>query len=111
MRILRAISRSRTKPFRWNGWCLRPTAPSVCASSSSTLGSKVASLPQYGWTAWRPSLVLRKVVLRNAGFDSVDLELDIDKAGFGRAIRDFTQDAASADTAVIYYTGHGLEIS
>ena len=50
-------------------------------------------------------------MLRNAGFDGVDLELDIDKAGFSRAISDFTREAASADTAVIYYTGHGLEIS
>src|ERR1700738_1932340 len=47
---------------------------------------------------------------RDAGFDSVDLQLDVGNLEFKRAIRRFEAAADDADIAVVYYAGHGLEI-
>jgi uncharacterized caspase-like protein len=48
--------------------------------------------------------------LRDAGFDSVTELGDLDQAALRRALRDFTATARGADTAVIYYAGHGVEV-
>jgi uncharacterized caspase-like protein len=45
-----------------------------------------------------------------AGFDSVDRRRDLGVVEFKRAVREFVDRAASADVAVVYYSGHGLEI-
>ncbi len=45
-----------------------------------------------------------------AGFDSVDRRHDLGVVEFKRAVREFVDRAASADVAVVYYSGHGLEI-
>ena len=50
-------------------------------------------------------------MFRNAHFDTVDLQLDLGIIEFKRAIRKFEEAADQADIAVIYYAGHGLEIS
>ncbi|MCI4666508.1 MAG: caspase family protein, partial [Neomegalonema sp.] len=44
------------------------------------------------------------------GFDEVVRATDLDKAGFERALLAFARKARGADTAVIYYSGHGLEV-
>ena len=44
-----------------------------------------------------------------AGFDSVDRRRDLGVVEFKRAVREFVDRAASADVAVVYYSGHGLE--
>jgi uncharacterized caspase-like protein len=49
-------------------------------------------------------------MLRDAGFDFVDLKTDLDNADFRRAVRDFTLQANQADVAVIYFSGHGFEL-
>ncbi|MCL2714061.1 MAG: caspase family protein [Alphaproteobacteria bacterium] len=49
-------------------------------------------------------------MLNEAGFDSVDLEINVGNLDFKRVIRKFEVAAAQADIAVIYYAGHGLEI-
>ena len=49
-------------------------------------------------------------MFRDAGFDSVDLKTDLGNAEFRRAVRDFTLQANQADVAVIYFSGHGLEL-
>src|SRR5262245_21847048 len=49
-------------------------------------------------------------MFRDAGFDSVDVKLDVGNLEFQRAIRRFETTADQADIAVIYYAGHGLEI-
>jgi hypothetical protein len=49
-------------------------------------------------------------MFRDAGFDSVDLQLDVGNLEFKRAIRRFEAAADDADIAVVYYAGHGLEI-
>ncbi len=49
-------------------------------------------------------------MFRDAGFDSVDVQLDVGNLEFKRSIRKFEAMADHADIAVIYYAGHGLEI-
>jgi uncharacterized caspase-like protein len=46
-----------------------------------------------------------------AGFDLVDERRDIGVVEFKRAVRDFLTATADADVAVVYYSGHGLEVS
>ena len=45
-----------------------------------------------------------------AGFDVVDERRDVGVVEFKRAIREFLTAASSADIAVVYYSGHGIEI-
>ncbi|HEY2894316.1 MAG TPA: caspase family protein, partial [Pirellulales bacterium] len=49
-------------------------------------------------------------MLRDAGFDSVDVIVNASNLEFKRAIRKFELAVNQADIAVIYYAGHGLEI-
>jgi uncharacterized caspase-like protein len=50
--------------------------------------------------------------LRGAGFTLVGnrAQLDLDKAGFDRAVQDFGNQLTGADVALFYYSGHGLQI-
>jgi hypothetical protein len=50
-------------------------------------------------------------MFRDAGFDTVDLLINVGNLEFKRAIRKFETEADQADIAVVYYAGHGLEIS
>jgi len=50
-------------------------------------------------------------MFKDAGFDSVDLLLNVGNLEFKRAIRKFENESDQADIAVVYYAGHGLEIS
>jgi hypothetical protein len=50
-------------------------------------------------------------VFKKAGFDTVDTKLDLTVSGLRREIRDFAAAAADADIAVVYYAGHGIEVS
>lgn len=50
-------------------------------------------------------------MFRDAGFDTVETLLDVGNLEFKRAIRKFETIADQADIAVVYYAGHGLEIS
>jgi len=50
-------------------------------------------------------------MFKDAGFDSVDVLLDLGNLDFKRAIRKFETDADQADIAVIYYAGHGIEVN
>jgi caspase domain-containing protein len=49
-------------------------------------------------------------MFKDAGFDSVDIQLDVGNLEFKRSIRRFEALADQADIAVVYYAGHGLEI-
>ena len=49
-------------------------------------------------------------MFRDAGFDTVDVIVNVKNQEFKRAIRKFELDADQADIAVIFYAGHGLEI-
>jgi uncharacterized caspase-like protein len=50
-------------------------------------------------------------MFKDAGFDSVDVQINAGNLEFKRSIRRFETMADQADIAVIYYAGHGLEIS
>ena len=49
-------------------------------------------------------------MFRDAGFDTVETQLNVGNLDFKRAIRRFETIADNADIAVVYYAGHGLEI-
>jgi uncharacterized caspase-like protein len=48
--------------------------------------------------------------LKGAGFDVVDLKRDLRANEMRRALRDFSDSVRSADVAIIYFAGHGIEI-
>jgi uncharacterized caspase-like protein len=48
---------------------------------------------------------------KEVGFDVVSLEQNVGNLEFKRAIRQFENEAAYADIAVVYYAGHGMEIN
>jgi hypothetical protein len=48
--------------------------------------------------------------LRQTGFEVVSLEGDLTRESMIRALRKFEEQVSSADWAVIYYSGHGIEI-
>ena len=47
----------------------------------------------------------------DAGFDSVEVQINVGNLEFKRAIRKFETAADQADIAVVYYAGHGLELA
>ncbi len=49
-------------------------------------------------------------LLSNAGFDLVDQRSNLGVVEFKRAVREFVDRSANADVAVVYYSGHGLEV-
>jgi hypothetical protein len=49
-------------------------------------------------------------LFKDAGFETVETYLDVGNLDFKRAIRRFEDIAVDADTAVLYYAGHGIEI-
>lgn len=50
-------------------------------------------------------------LFRDAGFDSVEVQINVGNLEFKRAIRKFETSADQADIAVVYYAGHGLELA
>ncbi|MBY0298255.1 MAG: caspase family protein [Methylobacterium sp.] len=50
-------------------------------------------------------------MLRGAGFDAVELRQDLGNLDLKRALRDFMQTARDADIALVYFAGHGIEVS
>ncbi|MGY4503701.1 putative caspase-like protein [Bradyrhizobium sp. GM24.11] len=49
-------------------------------------------------------------MFRKAGFDTVDVKLDLNVVDMRKALREFGSKAREADIAVIYYAGHGIEL-
>jgi hypothetical protein len=49
-------------------------------------------------------------MFKKAGFDAVELRRDVGSLDMRRTLRDFYDKAASADIAVVYYAGHGVEV-
>jgi len=49
-------------------------------------------------------------MLRDAGFDVVDVQQNAGNLDFKRAIRRFDEIARDSDVAVVFYAGHGIEI-
>ncbi|MCP3470326.1 caspase family protein [Bradyrhizobium sp. CCGUVB1N3] len=49
-------------------------------------------------------------MFKKAGFELVDIKLDLNAAEMRRALRDFGGKAREAEVAVVYYAGHGIEL-
>ncbi|WP_035657335.1 caspase family protein, partial [Bradyrhizobium sp. STM 3809] len=49
-------------------------------------------------------------MFRSAGFERVDVKLDLGVQDMRRALREFGAQAREAEVAVIYYAGHGIEL-
>ncbi|MGV7217979.1 caspase family protein [Bradyrhizobium sp. UFLA05-112] len=49
-------------------------------------------------------------MFKKAGFDAVDVRLDVNASDMRRALRDFAGRTRDAEVAVIYYAGHGIEL-
>jgi Caspase domain len=49
-------------------------------------------------------------LFKRAGFDVVDEQKNVGVVDFKRAVRDFFNTARDADIAVVYYSGHGIEV-
>src|SRR5476649_2388677 len=50
-------------------------------------------------------------MLQSAGFDAVELHENLGIRELRQAINDFADLARDADTAVVYYSGHGMEVN
>lgn len=48
--------------------------------------------------------------LKDAGFDEVDVALNVDLVGMKKALRAFEDKAYGSEVAVLYYSGHGIEM-
>ena len=70
--------------------------------------STYQTVPQLPNPARDASAVVK--MFKDAGFDSVDVQLNVGNLEFKRAIRKFEAAADQADIAVVYYAGHGIEI-
>ncbi|MCK1722869.1 caspase family protein [Bradyrhizobium sp. 141] len=49
-------------------------------------------------------------MFKKAGFDSVDVRLDLSASEMRRMLREFAARTRDAEMAVIYYAGHGIEL-
>ncbi len=49
-------------------------------------------------------------MFKKAGFDSVDIKLDVSAADMRRSLREFANRTRDAEVAVVYYAGHGIEL-
>jgi tetratricopeptide (TPR) repeat protein len=54
------------------------------------------------------SLIAR--TLRAVGFSEIRVETDLSRDALNRALLDFSRTAANAEWAVVYYSGHGIEV-
>lgn len=95
-----------------------PVALSPMARPMPTNDKRVALIignSNYQNVPQLPNLVrdanLMAKLFRDTGFNAVDVELNLGNVEFRRAIRKFESLVDGADIAVIYYAGHGLEIS
>ncbi|TPQ26778.1 caspase (peptidase), partial [Bradyrhizobium guangdongense] len=49
-------------------------------------------------------------MFRKAGFDNVDIKLDLNVSEMRKALREFGGKTRDAEIAVVYYAGHGIEL-
>lgn len=54
---------------------------------------------------------LMKASFEEAGFDSVTTVHDVGRQAMVKALRDFEDLASGADVAIVYYSGHGMEMN
>jgi hypothetical protein len=68
---------------------------------------------RYGGTLSNPAsdAQLLATALRDVGFQSVTTKIDLTREQTMQALREFATAADSADWAVVYYSGHGMEFN
>lgn len=71
--------------------------------------SRYQTVPQLANPSRDANAVAR--MFKDAGFDSVEVQINVGNLEFKRAIRKFETTADQADIAVVYYAGHGLELA
>jgi TPR repeat protein len=54
---------------------------------------------------------LMRATLLAAGFDDVEVAIDLDLVGMRKALRNFEDKTEGSDVAVLYYSGHGMEMN
>jgi Caspase domain len=91
-------------------------SPPLAAPITTPFGKRIALLIGNGGYEHVPTLPNAKndatalaAALRNAGFQSVTLKTDLKRDEIMAALSDFARAADSADWAVVYYSGHGIE--
>ena len=87
------------------------------SSNAAEAGKRVALLignQQYQATAPLKNpgndVQLMRTTLLAAGFDEVDVAIDVDLTGMKKALRSFEDKVYGSEVAVLYYSGHGLEM-
>lgn len=91
-------------------------SPPLPAPAAAPFGKRIALLIGNGGYEHVPTLPNAKndaialaAALRNAGFQTVTLKTDLKRDEIMAALSDFARLADSADWAVVYYSGHGIE--
>jgi uncharacterized caspase-like protein len=54
---------------------------------------------------------LMRKTLVEAGFDEVEVATDVDLVGMRKALRSFEDKAQGSEVALLYYSGHGIEMN
>ncbi len=114
---LAALRDSATVPSGPLYSSVAPRAPgAVVPAASPTLGRRIALVIGNGAYAHAPKLAnpandarLIARTLRDMGFEVSD-GIDLDRAAMTSLIADFLRAAATANTAVLFYAGHGVQI-
>jgi tetratricopeptide (TPR) repeat protein len=70
--------------------------------------SKYQTVPELPNPARDASLIAR--TLRAVGFNDVRVETDLSRDALNRVLLEFSRAAAGADWAMVYYSGHGIEV-
>jgi tetratricopeptide (TPR) repeat protein len=92
--------------------------PAVARATSASQGRRIALV--VGNSAYRNTVKLSNpqndakaigAALRNIGFDSVTILVDLTRAELQDALRAFSESARAADWAMVYYAGHGIELN
>jgi len=93
---------------------IQSSSPS--AITTPPLGRRVALIIGNAGYQYSPLLMnptrdapLLAATLRNAGFESVLVKTDLTREATVQALREFSAVADTADWAVVYYSGHGIE--
>jgi tetratricopeptide (TPR) repeat protein len=92
-------------------------APASPLSVPDTAGRRIALVIGNSAYSAVPALAnplrdtqLLAAVLRNTGFETVELVSDLGRARLVEALGAFAREARQADWAVVYFAGHGIEI-
>jgi tetratricopeptide (TPR) repeat protein len=93
-------------------------APTTAVANAATTGRRVALV--IGNSAYRNAGSLNNprhdaeviaASLRTVGFESVTVANDATREKLAEALRVFSKEAEKADWAVVYYSGHGMEVN